>query len=95
MEFDPGSPGSRPGPKAGAKPLRHPGIPVTSFEIGKCCVPHCPASPILICSPGSFVGADGCFGFFFFPMYRICQHDLTGMTLKLRVASGTADIFTR
>ena len=27
--FDPGSPGSRPGPKAGAKPLRHPGIPAT------------------------------------------------------------------
>ena len=25
--FDPGSPGSRPGPKAGAKPLSHPGIP--------------------------------------------------------------------
>ena len=25
--FDPGSPGSRPGPKACAKPLRHPGIP--------------------------------------------------------------------
>ena len=25
--FDPGSPGSRPGPKAGAKPLRHLGIP--------------------------------------------------------------------
>ena len=25
--FDPGSPGSRPGSKAGAKPLRHPGIP--------------------------------------------------------------------
>ena len=25
--FDPGSPGSRPGPKAGPKPLRHPGIP--------------------------------------------------------------------
>ena len=25
--FDPGSPGSRPGPKAGAKPLRYPGIP--------------------------------------------------------------------
>ena len=25
--FDPGSRGSRPGPKAGAKPLRHPGIP--------------------------------------------------------------------
>ena len=29
--FDPGSPGSRPGPKAGAKPLRHPGIPVYFF----------------------------------------------------------------
>ena len=28
MGFDPGSPGSRPGPKAGAKPLRHPGIPI-------------------------------------------------------------------
>ena len=27
MGFDPGSPGSRPGPKEGAKPLRHPGIP--------------------------------------------------------------------
>ena len=25
--FNPRSPGSRPGPKAGAKPLRHPGIP--------------------------------------------------------------------
>ena len=25
--FDPGSPGLRPGPKAGAKPLRYPGIP--------------------------------------------------------------------
>ena len=29
--FDPESPGSRPGPKAGAKLLRHPGIPLTSF----------------------------------------------------------------
>ena len=29
--FDPGSRGSRPGPKAGAKPLRHPGIPTRSF----------------------------------------------------------------
>ena len=29
--FDPGSPGSRPGPKAGAKPLRHPGIPKKNF----------------------------------------------------------------
>ena len=26
MVLDPGSPGSHPGPKAGAKPLRHPGI---------------------------------------------------------------------
>ena len=26
--FNPGSPGSRPEPKAGAKPLRHPGIPL-------------------------------------------------------------------
>ena len=25
--FDPGTPGSRPRPKAGAKPLSHPGIP--------------------------------------------------------------------
>ena len=31
--FDPGSPGSRPGPKAGAKPLRHPGIPKKRFKI--------------------------------------------------------------
>ena len=29
--LDPGSPGSRPGPKAGAKPLRHPGIPPFHF----------------------------------------------------------------
>ena len=27
----PEPPGSRPGPKAGAKPLRHPGIPQLSF----------------------------------------------------------------
>ena len=26
--FDPGSPGSHPEPKAGAKPLHHPGIPL-------------------------------------------------------------------
>ena len=30
--LDPGSPGSRPGPKAGAKPLRHPGIPSNFFS---------------------------------------------------------------
>ena len=29
--FDSGSPGSHPGPKAGAKPLRHPGIPFFIF----------------------------------------------------------------
>ena len=34
MGFDPGSPGSRPGPKAGTKPLHHPGIPkVVSLKI--------------------------------------------------------------
>ena len=27
--FDPGPPESRPGPKAGTKPLRHPGIPLS------------------------------------------------------------------
>ena len=34
--FDPGSPRSRPGPKAGGKPLRHPGIPaliLTMFSL--------------------------------------------------------------
>ena len=43
--FDPWSPGSRPGPKAGAKPLRHPGFPQApfipifkdSFCLGSCC----------------------------------------------------------
>ena len=29
--FDPGSPGLHPGPKADAKPLRHPGIPLLSY----------------------------------------------------------------
>ena len=29
--FDPGSPGSRPGPKAGAKLLHHPGFPTSRF----------------------------------------------------------------
>ena len=31
--FDPGAPGSCPGPKAGAKLLRHPGIPQTIFKL--------------------------------------------------------------
>ena len=34
MGLDPGTPGSCPGPKAGAKPLRHPGIP-DSFIFNK------------------------------------------------------------
>ena len=33
MGFDPGSPGSRPGPKAGAKPLRHPGVRQRIFKV--------------------------------------------------------------
>ena len=33
--FDPGSPGSRPGPKAGAKPLRHTGIPMVWILEGR------------------------------------------------------------
>ena len=33
--FDPASPGWRPGPKAGAKPLRHPGIPQVCFQLRK------------------------------------------------------------
>ena len=33
--FDPGSPESRPGPKAGAKLLRHPGIPTVNVYIHK------------------------------------------------------------
>ena len=32
--FDPESPGLRPGPKAGAKPLRHPGIPNNTLILG-------------------------------------------------------------
>ena len=36
--FNPGSPGSRPGPKAGAKPLRHPGIPKQHILIKIFCI---------------------------------------------------------
>ena len=39
--FDPRSPGSRPGPKAGAKLLRHPGIPPQMLKQ----VVHTPAGP--------------------------------------------------
>ena len=35
--FDPGSPGLRPGPKAGSKPLRHPGIPTNYFLRAQSC----------------------------------------------------------
>ena len=46
--LDPGSPGSHPGPKAGAKPLRHPGIPgVTSFKLS----PKVDSIPLLDSSP--------------------------------------------
>ena len=35
--LDPGTPGSRPGPKAGTKPLSHPGIPeLFSFYLNFC-----------------------------------------------------------
>ena len=30
--LDPGSPGSHPGPQAGAKPLSHPGCPISGFK---------------------------------------------------------------
>ena len=33
VAFDPGSPGSHPEPKAGAKLLHHPGIPTCSFQL--------------------------------------------------------------
>ena len=48
--FDPGSPGSRPGPKAGAKPLRHPGIPTPMFLAAMATIaklwkePRCPST---------------------------------------------------
>ena len=36
MGFYPGSPGSRPGTKVGATPLRHPGIPEARFQVAQC-----------------------------------------------------------
>ena len=36
MELDPGSPGSCPELKAGAKPLSHPGIPVGTCSYESC-----------------------------------------------------------
>ena len=32
--LDPGTPRSRPGPKAGAEPIRHPGIPGKGISLG-------------------------------------------------------------
>ena len=46
--FDPGSPGSRPGPKAGAKPLRHPGIPDAAFRESQESRPNWPLAAPLI-----------------------------------------------
>ena len=34
--LDPGTPGSHPGPKAGAKPLSHPGTPGFIFHSHQC-----------------------------------------------------------
>ena len=46
--FDPGSPGLRPGPKAGAKPLRHPGIPPFFFLLIRSNKSH-PNTEVLPC----------------------------------------------
>ena len=56
--FDPRSPGSHPGLKAGVKPLSHPGIPRTIFIIilDVICFLHC----VDICTDGTkaMVGQD-------------------------------------
>ena len=39
--LDPGTPGLSPGPKAGAKPLRHPGIPQLVCLTDECALYHC------------------------------------------------------
>ena len=48
--FDPGSPGSRPGPKAGAKPLRHPGIPNCRLFLIFTFLLSYAMNPLLICT---------------------------------------------
>ena len=53
--FDPGSPGLSPGPKAGAKPLRHPGIPWPVFLMGLLSFPN--GSVWVLCAPSDFEGA--------------------------------------
>ena len=51
--FDPGSSGSRPRPKAGAKPLRHPGIPT------RCLITHIASSLRIREFPGDgLIGLD-------------------------------------
>lgn len=49
-------------------------VSVTSFEIGKCCVPLCLASPTLMLS-GVICGGGWMLWFFFFPISKICHHD--------------------
>ena len=49
--FDPRSPGSRPGPKAGAKRLRHPGIPICDFVFER---------GLILWSPHALILADVC-----------------------------------
>ena len=46
MGLDPGTPGSHPGPKAGVKPLSHPGIPLSLVSIPE--MPHMPMKTFLI-----------------------------------------------
>ena len=45
----PGSPGSRPGPKAGAKPLRHPGIPRWAPGAWSLLLPLTVSLPLCVC----------------------------------------------
>ena len=48
LGFDPGTPGSRPGLKAGAKPLSHPGIPRAALiKPGVCGLANCPGLSVL------------------------------------------------
>ena len=61
MGFDPGSPGSRPEPKAGAKPLRHPGIPSILYNcISAVSVETFPLSLMVL--PESFLFSFGMIG---------------------------------
>ena len=56
--FDPGSPGPRPGPKAGAKPLHHPGIPLLLYLVPPHNIAHYSRHfPYLSCPPSVFVAS--------------------------------------